>query len=1111
MPSLPSASQGITQSLPTGTRLEEFVIERVLGTGGFGITYLARDSSLGRRVVIKENLPSQFCWRDSHALTVRPRHTEGEDADNFQYSLESFRNEAATLASLDHPGIVRVLRSFEAYGTAYFVMPFVEGTALDEQIRARQDSGQDFTEDEVGGMLWRVLDALAYLHDRGIYHRDIKPGNILITATGEPVLIDFGAARQRLSERSLTVIESAGYTPFEQLQTRGKVGPWSDIYALGGTLYKALTGETPAKAADRIMDDPLVPLAERPEIRARYSSRLLKSIDKAIAPKAADRFQDAGQWRDWVWKSTSHASPEPVREEPLVAETAQCPTQDVPSTPHDLPFMSAVSNRLRPAIPQSFERAPRPESQQPPLPRSKVKKTSVTSMLAVVAIVIAVFGTVAYLLMPSARTPEGWDPRAASSEEVDRYAAAGVLDAQIEQVARVLGIPGSPPSSLNPSAEDLARAFNQVKALAAKGHPRSMNVLGVCYAFGKGVVKDDAEAVKWYLKAAEAGEAIAMTNVGINYATGIGVTQDANESVRWFRKAAERGDARGMWYLGLACSSGNGLSKDENEAAKWYQRAADLGDLFAMNSLGVAFEHGIGVTKNPVQAVSWYRKAAANGNEVAMNNLGDCYADGVGVQADAAEAVKWYQRAADSGSLAAMNSLGVALEYGSGIAKDPAGAVKWYREAAEAGNGVSMTNLGRCYADGRGLSKDEFEAVLWFRKASEAGNTYGMCKLGGALMTGMGVSKNETEAATWFRKAADLGDATAMTTLGECYQSGSGVQKDLGEALAWFRKAAACGDATGMFHVGYAYGTAAGVQRDDTEAMKWFRMAADKGHVSSMYNLGVGSEFGLGMAKNEVEAVNWYRKAAEAGSEGAMSSLGRCYEIGIGLPKDEVQAVNWFRKAAEAGDARGMFLLGSSYLSGSGVPKDDAAALTWYHKAAEAGDASAMGSLGWCFANGIGVNKDIGTAAHWYRQAAVAGNAIAMYEFGNCYRIGAGVPKDSHQAIEWFAKSAEGEDLHLASKMQSLIFPQVNFQNATVEEAVEYMIVKSRDLDANKEAGIRSGVMIIIAEMTFKQSNASLSLDLKNVPMSEALRYIAELSGMKLRIEPQVVLLTPAS
>jgi len=292
------------QSLPSGSRLEEFVIELVLGSGGFGITYLARDSRLGRQVVIKENLPTQFCWRETTSLTVQPRHSKGEDADNFQYSLESFEREASTLASLDHPGIVKVLRSFEAHGTAYFVMPFVEGTALDEVLRQKTEQRKAFTEKEIMDLLTKVLDALGYLHDRGIYHRDIKPGNILMTTAG-PVLIDFGAARQRLSERSLTVIESAGYTPFEQLQSRGKVGPWSDIYALGGTLYKAITCETPAKANDRIMDDPQVQLTRRMELRARYSPRLLESIDQAMAPKASDRFQDTAQWRDQLGTSNA--------------------------------------------------------------------------------------------------------------------------------------------------------------------------------------------------------------------------------------------------------------------------------------------------------------------------------------------------------------------------------------------------------------------------------------------------------------------------------------------------------------------------------------------------------------------------------------------------------------------------------------------------------------------------------------------------------------------------------------------------------------------------------------------------------------------------------------
>jgi serine/threonine protein kinase len=203
------------QALPAGTRLEEFEVEQVLGTGGFGITYLARDTSLGRKVVIKENLPSAFAFRDTASGTVRCRSDLAEDEDSFRWSMENFLREAATLASLDHPVIMSVLRKFEANGTAYFVMPYVEGVALDAMQKSRREKSRVFSDDEIKGLLEHVLDALEYLHGRRIYHRDIKPGNILVTKQGVPLLIDFGSARQQLSERSMTVIESAGYTPFE--------------------------------------------------------------------------------------------------------------------------------------------------------------------------------------------------------------------------------------------------------------------------------------------------------------------------------------------------------------------------------------------------------------------------------------------------------------------------------------------------------------------------------------------------------------------------------------------------------------------------------------------------------------------------------------------------------------------------------------------------------------------------------------------------------------------------------------------------------------------------------------------------------------------------------
>lgn len=293
-----SAEHG--QALPTGYRLDEYVIEKCAGSGGFGVTYLGTDVNLDKTVAIKEYFPFHLALRGDDRI-VSPRTRAQADIDEYSWGLDRFIDEARTLAKFSHSNVVRVLRYIERNETAYIVMEFAEGQELSKLIEGHGN----LTTEATKAIITPIMSGLEAIHEKGILHRDIKPDNIIIRNDGSPVLIDFGAARNAIGTRSksLSAILTPGYAPVEQYETRGNQGAWTDIYALGAVAYACLMGEKPAEATTRFRNDPNPPLAER--LAGQGDPGFLSAVDWALQPNEHDRPQSIGEWRSSIEDNVS--------------------------------------------------------------------------------------------------------------------------------------------------------------------------------------------------------------------------------------------------------------------------------------------------------------------------------------------------------------------------------------------------------------------------------------------------------------------------------------------------------------------------------------------------------------------------------------------------------------------------------------------------------------------------------------------------------------------------------------------------------------------------------------------------------------------------------------
>ena len=281
-----------SSALQPGSLIADLQVNAILGVGTFGITYLVTDPAIGTRFALKEYLPSGHATRRDDGR-VLPENEQSSQV--FESGLKQFLNEARIVAALDHPNIVKVLRYFEANGTAYFLMPYYQGQALHHLL----ETNGSFDRDDAKALMLPMMDALEYIHKQGVVHQDIKPANIYMTDSGNPILFDFGvAAMDRAKPHRLG---SEGYAAPEQADANGKIGPWTDIYGLAATLYRCVSSRIPTSATQRREalgagdSDPLTAFSTLAS--ASQYGGLTDAVELGLKVQLQERPKDVSTWK----------------------------------------------------------------------------------------------------------------------------------------------------------------------------------------------------------------------------------------------------------------------------------------------------------------------------------------------------------------------------------------------------------------------------------------------------------------------------------------------------------------------------------------------------------------------------------------------------------------------------------------------------------------------------------------------------------------------------------------------------------------------------------------------------------------------------------------------
>ena len=1046
-------------ALPPGYRIREYEILRVLGTGGFGITYLAHDTSLDRDVAIKECYPRLYAARTKD-YSIRPRSRA--TSEDHAWALDRFLEEARTLAhyDLDHPNIVRVYARLEHHGTEHIVMRYVEGETLNDRLKREGK----LNEADLIAMLDPLAQGLEQVHKAGILHRDITPKNILLKKDGAPVLVDFGSARRMVDARSggVTKLATSGYAAPEQSSSREKEGAWTDIYGLSAVAYRCITGTAPIDALERRQGEELGSASKAG--RGSYSEGLLTVVDSGLSLKSEERPHDLKAWRAAHMKASTAAA----QRHRLAAEQGDARAQFLLGTMHYhgrdvsrdraeamkwyrlaaeqgdsyaqsmIGFMyengegvgqddAEATKWYRLAAEQGmfYAQYTLGLGQLHQLIASAdayehdvvVKRSSVERYLTDFSAGLA---TDELSLLSTAFTAENFlwtnDQSTDLSSGLDKdnpKQVAAVLTALKRQIAADAKLADRWRRHYK-MLEDMRKQIigngilpeDRIKPIT-RYHVMSEATYWYRLAIGQsaGASKDDLKFLRLRLLAG-LGNAAAQFELGYIYGEMEGTARDDVESVKWFRLAAEQGNANAQYGLGVMYSEGRGVTLDDTEAVKWLRRAAEQGNAAAQGDLGIMYAKSRGVTPNDVEAVKWLRRAAEQDYPGAQWYLGFMYSEGRGLRQDDVEAVKWLQRAAEQQVAVAQWYLGFMYFQGRGVDQDDAEAVKWFRSAAEQAYDSAQFALGTMYEKGRGVEQNEAQAIQWFLKAAEQKHTLAQTHLWGLYSRGRGVPQDDDEALRWCLLPANQGDAFAQCAVGVMYEKGRGAAQDDAEAVTWYRRAAEQGYGRAQFYLGVMYLEGRGLRcasdsdNDEDRARSDAEKEQDWEEASRLFELA---------AERGVASAKWYR--------GCMTHM-------LVYVNDE-NARMWRQKAALEGDPAAQYVLGvkeqeDQWEEGPYYPGGLHRPEGWYWMAAENKALHRLpvssSDSGWLFdvidvmyAEGRWKQEDddaYGLQSYW--MAKEQGSSLVQYELGVMYEEGLHTfDQDDAKAVEWYQRAAE--------------------------------------------------------------------------------------------------------